>query len=193
MTSLSRIVRERRAVLLPLVVLALVNVGLFAFAVYPLSLRASSLEREAESASRVRLMAGRDLAAARNVATGRERADRDLREFYRDVLPPDLAGARRITYARLAQMAREAGLRYDRRRYETDSGEKGATLERLGITMTLEGDYAGVRSFIHALETAPEFVVIEGVSLAERPQGEDVTLTLDLALATYYRAEPHGN
>jgi hypothetical protein len=193
MTSLSRIIRERRAVLLPLVALALVNVGLFAFAVYPLSLRASSLEREAESAARLRLLAQRDLTAARNVATGREQADRDLREFYRDVLPPDLAGARRITYARLAQMAREANLRYESRRYETKSGDKGATLERVGITMMLEGDYAGVRSFIHALETAPEFVVIESVSLAERPEGDNVTLTLDLALATYYRAEPHGN
>jgi hypothetical protein len=193
MTSLRRIVRERRAVLVPLAALLLVNVGLFAFAVYPLSLRASSLEREAESSARLRLLAERDLAGARNVATGRERADRDLRAFYRDVLPPDLAGARRITYARLAQMAREAGLRYDRRRYDTASSDKGSTLERVGITMTLEGDYAGVRSFIHALETAPEFVVIEGVSLAGQPQGDNLTLTLDLSLATYYRAAPHGN
>ena len=41
MPLLARIVAERRAVVLPLVALALVNVGLYVFAVYPLSVRVS--------------------------------------------------------------------------------------------------------------------------------------------------------
>jgi Type II secretion system (T2SS), protein M subtype b len=60
------------------------------------------------------------------------------------------------------------------------------------ITMALEGEYRNVRRFIHALETAPEFVVIEEMSLTE---GTDASapLTLTLELATYFRAEGNGS
>jgi len=44
-----------------------------------------------------------------------------------------------------------------------------------------------VRTFIHALETAPEFVVIDDVSLREE-DAEDGLLQLALQLSTYYQA-----
>jgi Tfp pilus assembly protein PilO len=106
------------------------------------------------------------------------------------VLPDDLAGARRITYARLAQLARDADLRYERRSYEPDANYDGS-LQKVQITMVLEGEYRNVRRFIHELETAPEFVVMEDVALAEGTD-PDAPLTLTLQLATYFRAEGHG-
>jgi hypothetical protein len=53
------------------------------------------------------------------------------------------------------------------------------------MTMVLAGSYQDVRQFIHQLETAPEFVVIEDVALV---QGEERTapLVLTLQMATYY-------
>jgi Tfp pilus assembly protein PilO len=189
--TLGRIVSERRAIVLPLLALALVNLALYALAVYPLSLRVQTLEARA-TAARDRLAAAeRDYRAAQALVTGRERADAELKTFYHDVLPQDLAGARRMTYARLAELARESNLRYEHRTYKPDEGYEG-DLEKLGIVMDLSGDYDDVRSFVHELETSPEFVVIEKMTLAEKNEG-DPDLTLTLNLATFYRAVPHGD
>jgi Tfp pilus assembly protein PilO len=190
-TPFARILVERRAVILPLVALALVNVGLYAFAVYPLSVRVGTLEARAQASFGRLAAAEREYQAARAVVTGRERADAELKTFYTDVLPADLAGARRMTYARLAQLAREANLQYEHRTYQVDSAYKG-DLEKLGIVMDLSGDYDDVRDFVHRLETSPEFVVIEKMTLEEKGQGE-TGLTLTLDLATYYRATPHAD
>ena len=36
------------------------------------------------------------------------------------------------------------------------------------MTMILTGDYSNIRRFIHELETAPEFLVLESVAVAGR-------------------------
>lgn len=185
--TLARIVRERRRVVVPLAAAAVLNLVVYALVVYPLSLRVAGAERRAATARQQQAAATREFQAARSMLTSKDRADRELRTFYTEVLPADLAGARRITYARLAQLARDANLRYDRRRYELDTGYEGA-LRKLRITMVLEGEYEDVRQFIHELETAPEFVVIEDVALAEGVDSA-APLTLSLELATYFRGE----
>jgi hypothetical protein len=187
----TRIVSERRAIVLPLLALALVNAGLYGFAVYPLSLRVRTLEARAGSAAERLAAAEKEFAAARALVAGRERADAELRTFYTEVLPQDLAGARRMTYARLAQITRDANLRYERRSYTPETSYEG-DLQKLGIVMHLSGDYGDVRAFVHELETSPEFVVIERMTLAEKSEG-DPQLRLTLDLATYYRAVPNGD
>jgi len=182
-----RVFTEYRRIVVVLAVLALVNVGVFALGVYPMTARRSAFERRGDQAQSARVAAQKDLAAAKAMVSSEGRAQGELKTFYQDVLPTSLAGARRITYARLAQLARDANLRYERRSYEPDTQYEGA-LRRLRITMVLEGEYRDVRRFIHAVESAPEFIVIENVSLSEsnRPNSP---LTLTLALATYYRDE----
>jgi Tfp pilus assembly protein PilO len=63
--------------------------------------------------------------------------------------------------------------------------ERGSTLTRLKIELVLGGTYANIRTFIHALESAPEFVVIDNVELAEGAEGGNLAVTLELS--TYYR------
>jgi Tfp pilus assembly protein PilO len=185
-----RVLRERRAIILPLAGVAVLNLAVYALLVYPLSLRVSATEGRRTFAARQLAAAEREYAAARAMLTSKDRADAELRTFYGEVLPGDLAGARRITYARLAQLARDADLSYDRRSYEPNANYDGS-LQKVRITMVLEGEYRNVRRFVHALETAPEFVVIEEMSLTE---GTDASapLTLTLELATYFRAEDNG-
>jgi Tfp pilus assembly protein PilO len=185
-----RVFTEYRRIVVVLAVLALVNVGVFALGVYPMTARRSALERRANQARTARVTAQKDLASAKAMVSSEGRAQGELKTFYQDVLPTSLAGARRITYARLAQLARDASLRYERRSYEPDTQYKGA-LRRLRITMVLEGEYGDVRRFIHAVESAPEFIVIENVSLSESNQ-PNAPLTLTLVLATYYRDEANG-
>jgi hypothetical protein len=187
---LRRILRERRAVVVPLAVAAVLNLAVYAVVIYPLSLRVSSTEQRTQVAQGQLAAAQREYAASRAMLTSKDRADVELRKFYGEVLPDDLAGARRITYARLAQLARDADLRYERRSYEPDANYDGS-LQKVQITMVLEGEYRNVRRFIHELETAPEFVVMEDVALAEGTD-PDAPLTLTLQLATYFRVEGHG-
>ena len=57
--------------------------------------------------------------------------------------------------------------------------------------MSHHGEYPDLRDFVYAVETAPEFVVIENVGVGEgaRAQGG---LTVALRLATYFRAADDG-
>jgi hypothetical protein len=63
--------------------------------------------------------------------------------------------------------------------------QRDSSLTRLRITMQLSGTYAEIRSFLHQLETAPEFVVVDNVELAEGADAGALTVTLELS--TYYR------
>ena len=69
-----------------------------------------------------------------------------------------------MSYAKLASLADHHGLVIERRSYDRDSGYRGR-LHKLKINMALSGEYRDIRAFLHALETSPEFIVIEHVSL----------------------------
>ena len=87
--------------------------------------------------------------------------------------------------ADFAQLARESNLTFLRSSFEPVS-DRDRTLTRLKIEMSLSGNYADMRRFLHALETATEFVVIDNVQLAQ-PGEADTPLDVTLALSTYYR------
>ena len=56
---------------------------------------------------------------------------------------------------------------------------------------SLSGEYRNIRRFIHALETAPEFLVLENVELSQgETEGRDLNVLVQIA--TYYRAEANG-
>jgi Tfp pilus assembly protein PilO len=168
-----------------LAVLVVVNVALYAFAVYPLSQRVANVVQQQQAAERALDEARADHAQASGALTGKSRAAAELATFYTDVLPRDLAGARRLTHLRLARLARDANLEYRRASYSPVVDTRSA-LTRLQIQMVLSGGYADMREFIYQLETAPEFVVIDNVMLAEgADDGGSLVVTLDLS--TYYR------
>jgi len=186
----ARVLVERRRVLLPLGVAALVNLGVYALAVYPLSLKVASSERRAGTARAQLQAAEREDAATRAVLERAEQANADLRKFYRDTLPSSVEGARRMSYAKLASLADHHGLVIERRSYDRDTGYRGR-LHKLKITMALSGEYRDIRAFLHALETSPEFVVIEDVSLSEGAN-PGAPLAVAVQLATYYAGVPDG-
>jgi Tfp pilus assembly protein PilO len=179
-----RVVREHRRVVVPLAVALAVNVVLYAAVVYPLAQRVANIEQRDRTAEEQLAAAQREHAQAAGTLTGKDRAATELTTFYTDVLPPDLSGARRLTSLRLAQLARESNLRFVHATYEPLL-EKDRTLTRLKIEMLLSGSYSDMRAFIHQLETAPEFVVIDNVELGEGQEGSLLNVTL--RLSTYYR------
>jgi Tfp pilus assembly protein PilO len=183
-TLIQRVLREHRRVIVPLAIALGVNIVVYAAAVYPLSQRVANIQQRDRTAEEQLLAARRDHAQATGTLTGKDRAATELTTFYKDVLPKDLAGARRLTQLRLAQLAREANLKFVRATFEPVNEDK-RTLTQLRIEMVLAGTYSDVRSFIHELETAPEFVVVDNIELGQGAESGPLSVTLHLS--TYYR------
>ena len=191
MTDLRRIVSENRRIVYILAAALVINAALYALVVYPLSQRVASGEQEAGESTRGLVAARKTFDAARGTVSGKKEADVELQKFYEEILPPDLSGARRILYPRLDQMARKANLTPGAYRFHPEEGQAG-DLRKITMTMNLTGEYGSVRRFIHELETAPEFLVLESVTVTTTADG-DRRLNLTAQVATYYRAPEHGN
>jgi len=195
--SLGRVFRDRRAVVLPLAVALLVNLVILALVVLPSSNRVARTEQQELTARQDLANAQREFTAASRTQQDKTRAEQDLQKFYSEVLPADLAGARRATYVHLARLAQDAGLRYERRLEESREPKQGdqeptSTLARFDITMVLKGDYEGVRQFLRDVEGSDSFIVIENLGLAQGAEaGADLVLTVNLS--TFYRAEIRGS
>ncbi len=185
-----RILVEHRRFVLPLTIALGVNVVFYAVAVYPPTVRVSNAEQRAVAAEGALGTARAVHSSASERSDDKDRANAELRRFYQDVLPVGAAGARRIMHARLADLAERSNLRYERATSDQDR-DRESPLARLHTTMVLDGDYWDIRRFIHQLETAPEFVVIEEVSL-EQGEESDTNLVLTLSVSTYYWLGPDG-
>ena len=190
MMLLKRILAEKRSVIIPLALALLVNVGVYGFVVYPLGVKSAGAADRAAAAARARQAAESDQIAARALVAGKSHAEQELATFYDKVLPANLRAARRMTYARLPALARQAGVTYEERRFEIDLASKTTRLGHLRIRMVLQGEYDGLRRFMYELETTPEFIIIDDVTLTQGEAGKPLTLTL--ALSTYYRLGANG-
>jgi type IV pilus assembly protein PilO len=189
-SAAARVFQEKRALIWPIAIGLLINVAVYAIVVYPLSKKVAGGEQAAEASSATLGAARRDYAAARATVAGKGQADLELEKFYTDVLPPDVSGARRITFLRIEQLANEAGLRLER---ETSipQQQRESNLAKFTYTATLSGEYRNIRRFIHDLETAPEFLVLENVQLSQN-NTESRNLNVTVQIATYYRSEGNG-
>ncbi len=186
MTTARRVLAEKRRVIWPILAGVVINVLLFLLVVFPLSRKVAGGEAGAQAATAALAEARKDDAAARATVTGKITADAELQKFYKDVLPPDYSAARRITFLKIAQLAQQVNLRLERRNYDV-SQESGSELAKLTTTAILSGDYRDIRRFIYALETSPEFLVVENVALSQGGERER-RLTVTVQMATYYRA-----
>ena len=192
MTLLRRIISEKRGSLVPLMLALLVNIGVYSLVVHPLAVKSETTADRAAAAAQARQAAERDLASADALVRGKTTADQELMTFYEKVLPSNYDQARRMTYARLPALARKANMRLTTRQAGTDQEleRTSSNLGRLRTQMTLEGGYKNIRQFLFELETTPEFIIVDDVSLGQSEANKPVTLTV--ALSTYYRLDRNG-
>jgi Tfp pilus assembly protein PilO len=184
MPLLARVVQEYRGTVVGLAVAAAIGLGAYLLVVRPLQHRLENADQRATAAARELRQATEQEEAARRLVTGKEQAGRDLERFYSEILPADQSAARRVAYLRLAQLADESNLDFDRRTIGLDRG-RDARLARMTVSMTLSGAYRDIRRFLHRIETARDFVVISGVQLAKR-QDENEPLQVAIEVATYF-------
>lgn len=187
MSLTARVFREKRALLVPLLLLAIANLGVYLLGVAPLRARVAGMEQEAVRVQADVKAAALQLDEAQKTTTGKTRAAEQLRRFYEEVLPPDLAAARRMTHLDLSTMARDANLRV-LRRDQTQEQDRDSVLVRLDTTMVLEGSYGDLREFLYEVEKSPDFVVVNDVALAQRER-ETSDLTLTIAVSTFFRPD----
>jgi Tfp pilus assembly protein PilO len=191
MTLAKRIFVEKRTLIIPVALGVLLNILAYAFVVRPLALKSAGVADRAIAARQTVAAAERDMAAARELVTGTSRADQELTTFYDEVLPPDQNSARRLTYLTLYHLARKMNVKFLDRKYEVEPPKRDARTGRLKIRTELQGDYENLRQFIYSLESAPEFVIIDDVTLSQNDAAKPLTLTIELS--SYFRLDAHGN
>jgi Tfp pilus assembly protein PilO len=183
---LSRVLSDYRVWIVALAVALVASLAVLILIVFPLFASADAATARATRASETLAGARTELEAAEQTRDGSAQAAKDLDRFYGEILPADVAAARRLTHLKLSQMARERNVRFQRSAASPEE-IKESSLERLRVSYALAGDYDDIRSLIYDIETAPDFLVIENVFLSEG-QDEQAPLTLTLDLSTYFRA-----
>jgi Tfp pilus assembly protein PilO len=191
MTIVRRVLAEKRGLIYPLIGAVLLNAAVFIAVVYPLSLKVANGERDAQAASRARATAQAEFDRARATVSGKASADAELKKFYSAVLPPDQSAARRIIYGKIDKLASTASVKPGQETF-APSQERGSQLGKLTATVVLMGEYRNIRRFIHDLETAPEFLILENVALSQTSE-RDRGLTVVVKVATYFRIGNDGN
>lgn len=186
MSLVRRVFKERRALVLPLMVFLLANVAVLALGVFPLARSVAGLKEGEVEALAARGQALKLETAAKAALQSKDRAETELRQFYGQILPADVQAASQLTYSWLDRVARESGVEFARSTFKEDEMRE-SRLKRWTAKAKLVGDYANVRKFLYAVETAEEFVIIEevGLSQIEATRGGEL-LELELSLATYF-------
>lgn len=114
---------------------------------------------------------------------GFQKVEDDLSRWKKEVL--QTRDERMIkVQAELAGLAVRFSVNMEQVQYQNDILEDEG-LERFAMTLPLQGGYANLRKFIHAVEGSKELIVLERVALAEGEEG-GVMLTLNITLATYF-------
>lgn len=185
MRLVRRVVQEHRKAVVLIAAAFVLNVLVYLVFVRPWNQSVANIEQSTLAAEQARAAAQSEFSRANGTLTGKDRATKELDTFYSMVLAQNLSGARRLTYGRVQRLAQENRLTYGRSRYEPVE-DRASSLTKLRVNVELTGTYPNVRNFIHEIETAPQFVVIESISLAEGTNEGSLRLVMDLS--TYYRS-----
>lgn len=180
----TRVIADHKRWLLPVGVLLAINIGVLIAVVLPLRQSVQSGSERAEVSAQALRAAMADLKDAEGTRDGQAKAATDLDRFYAEVLPKDFMTARRVTQLKLTQLARSHEVAFENGSSTTEE-LRDSTLERMRVNYSLSGDWEDIRQFIYAIETGPDFVVIDNLQLVE--DATSGSLALSLEVSTYYR------
>ena len=184
MTLVQRILTEKRKLVTVVALILVVDLVIYGLAVAPWANRVVQADAETAEAEALLFEARRNHQSAARKTEIKQEGDRELQRFYREVLPQGLPEARALLSPFVDRVADDTGLVVERRsnllERETDS-----VLGRLSTTVVLSGEYEDIRRFVFALETSPEFIVIEEIVLSQAEQSRR-GLVLTLSAATYF-------
>lgn len=185
MTLLRRIIVERRRVTIPLLVFLTLNLGALLLVVLPMQ-RGVQGAAQARTDAALRLTAARGLdLQAKAQRAGKERADVELKKFYGEILPADFHEAVAVASFWLGREAEASRLLFRSGQWDRET-PRDSRLTKVSGQVTLAGDYADLLGFLHRVEVADEFVIIEKVELSQSESSQGSLLEVALSVATYY-------
>ena len=193
MKLFARVYRERRRVVLPLLVLLVANVAVLALVIFPLQRRVQATVDGESRALAQMASAKREDTDARMAQTRKQEVDVELVKFYKEILPRDLASAQVTTQLWLATVARNHGVMFQQ---STDrhAEVRDSRLTKVTSEATLSGTYRDIRRFLYAVESAPQFVIIEEVQLGDTgtsaQQSAKGELEIAIKASTYFVRQP---
>ncbi len=88
----------------------------------------------------------------------------------------------------LDQMCSQAGLLRNRAIYRQDP-ESSFGMQRLIVTLPIEGYYSNIRNFINDLESYSRFVIVDSIALVSEREGTGM-IRLDVNLSTLFSGQP---
>lgn len=187
MTPFRRVLVEKRVAFAAAGIVLLADLLLYVLAVQPARAGVRQAAMQAAQAAGDAAARAVDVENARARLAGARRAGEQLTRFHADVLPRDLAQARDLTYPHLAALAGRFGLDLERRTSELDE-DRDVPFRRLEATLRLAGPYGDIRRFIEAIETGPEFLIIDAIALSRRDTERGDGLVVTMGVATYFPA-----
>ncbi len=137
--------------------------------------RAEAARAELERQRQVTISLRERTAAIRENAADVERFERSLAGAERSDLLPALKA--------IEDLARSPGLKPGARTFERDE-VKDAPVERVAVTLPLEGSYEQLVGFLREVEASPRFLTVDRVSMRAENQGGG---RLQVELSTYLR------
>jgi len=175
----------RRWLLPAFLLLLVVNLLIAAVWTVPRTLRLRSATARVEAA---RAMVEQERSV---VAQQRERGNaidanaEDLARFCDTVVGPERVELL-PTLEDIEAMARAPGLTPGRRSFRREEVE-GTAVERVAVTLPLEGSYQQLVGFLREVERSERFLTVDGVSLRGEPGGE---ANLQVEMSAFMRLEP---
>jgi Tfp pilus assembly protein PilO len=176
--------RVTYAVLLALILL---NIPIYLFFVRP------AIEADADEQARIDQMR-QQLVRRTKTSNALKEIEKKLKEsrekykkFEADFLFSYDQGASELL-EELDAICAEAGLTRNRVSYRMDP-EANFGMQRLGITLPIEGTYSNIRNFLNMLEDTSRFVIVDSVALVSEREGTGI-IRLDVSLSTLFVAQP---
>jgi len=109
------------------------------------------------------------------------------RQFSAEYLFPPEKGTSELLET-LDEICAEAGLLRNRVTYRLDP-EPAFGMQRLAITLPIEGNYSNIRNFLNVLESESKLVIVDSMALVSEREGTDI-LRLDVSLSTLFAVQP---
>jgi Tfp pilus assembly protein PilO len=177
--------RQRiRAIGIALVVLAALNLAFWLLFTRP-GIRESERLEVGTDPQRKELLARRaEVEKQEKFLAQLQKTEAELKRLRSEVL--STRGTRMIgAQFEVAELCERFGVNWDTVSIDNELLQ-GEELDRMVMTVPLEGGYPNLRRFLQAVESSDQFLVVEQVGLAEAHEGGN--LQLNVAIATYFDA-----
>jgi Tfp pilus assembly protein PilO len=173
---------ERRWVLILAVLLGL-NLSAYLVFTLPRSLRQRGLASRQETLKREIQLERQRVATVRDTSDAIEANTRDAQRFFEEVVDNRRPGL--VTSLRsIEELASGQGLKVGQQGFASEP-VKGVALERLEVTMPVEGSYRQLVAFLQGLERpSPQFLTLDQIAVKGNEGGQ---AKLDLVLSCYFR------